>query len=134
MLWVLVHHKKIFSFPFIGEAALGSTYLLMKSWRTSSESLKSLSLLSLACLWTFLKVSLKSSSHQIDFLTSNFQEKYLDDQACINFVWPIIEIWGNSTHQIGWFWGFVYDMMSMHQQRGKQQRRGICFWKFCIEC
>ncbi len=29
---------------FIGDLALGSTYLSMKSWRTSSESLKSLAL------------------------------------------------------------------------------------------
>lgn len=55
---------------FIGDFALGSTYLLMKSWRISSESLKSLAWWLLACLWTFPKVSLKSSCHHINFLKS----------------------------------------------------------------
>ena len=54
----------------MGDFALGSTYLSMKSCRISSESLKSDDLLSLACLCTLAMVSLKSSCHQMLFLTS----------------------------------------------------------------
>ena len=128
-----VNHTKMFSFPFIGEAALGSMYLFMKSWSTISESLKSLSLLSFACLWTLPKVSLKSSSHHTDRFTSWFLHKYLGDQAYIHSVWPIIVILGSNTRQKGWFWGFVCDMKSKHLRRCKQQRMGKCFWMFCIE-
>jgi hypothetical protein len=45
-------------------------YLLMKSWRISSESLKSVDSWLLACLWTLERVSLKSSNHQIKRLKS----------------------------------------------------------------
>lgn len=39
----------------------GSLYLEIKSWRTNSESLKSLALWSFACLYTPCNVYLKSS-------------------------------------------------------------------------
>ena len=54
----------------MGDLELGSTYLSMKSCKSSSESLKSDDLLSLACLYTLEQVSLKSSCHQMLFLTS----------------------------------------------------------------
>jgi len=79
-----MNQKSLLNLP-KGEESLGSTYLLMKSWIMSSESLKSEELLLLACLWTFAKVSLKSSFHQTDFLTSKFCMKYLDDREDIRF-------------------------------------------------
>lgn len=55
---------------FMGLLLLGSEYLLMKSWRRISESLKSEGSWSLACLCTNWRVSLKSSCHQMNLLKS----------------------------------------------------------------
>jgi len=83
----LVHHMKRDSFPFIGEAALGSTYLLTKSWRMSSESLKSDYLLSLACLCTLPKVSFKSSFHQTTRFTSTSHQEYQGGPTYTRSAW-----------------------------------------------
>lgn len=58
----------------MGDLSLGSTYLLMKSCKSNSESLKSLAWWLLACLYTFWRVSFKSSWNQIDFLMSEFSD------------------------------------------------------------
>ena len=125
ILW----HQKRRAFPCMGDTALGSTYLLMKSCMISSESLKSEALLSLACLWTFPKVSLKSSIHQIDFLTSKLLVQYLDGQACTRSVSRVLETWGSNTHQKDWFWESVCDMRNKRQRRDRRQRKGRCFWR-----
>ena len=128
--------------PFIGDSALGSTYLLMKFWTTSSESLKSELSLLFAWRWTAFRVSFKSAYHHTNLFTSTLLYTYLGDRANTRSASQVPLIWGSNIHRKDWFWVFVCDRRRRRQRRcrwrGRGKLRGMfyngCWWRRCCSC
>lgn len=116
----------------MGDLADGSTYLLMKSWRMSSESLKSLAWWLLACLEILPKVSLKSSENQMNFLKSALLNTYLRVGTSIRFALPILGFSTSNTRRKGWLSKLVACTHCKLNRTRLRQRVGRSFWMFCI--